>query len=322
MTGTAGTKMVGAETGAGTAWPTAKLHRLGSEPTEVLSALLLSMGAGVLVSAEAGSWAAQVLLRDGFRPLASEWHCVRDLHSDPHPGDRKSRLALSASLAAWRAHGLRLELTSVREFGLDRLEEELYFPILVRELYARGRAPHGAQNLARFRQLARPHAVVALVRQGGRICGGALLRSEDLSRLDLLVTGRQLDLTRTLVGDVYSLEQGLADCRRAFLRALAVAARQGGWTALSYGADMSWVHLGYVPVVVEKLRWTDAVLATAGKRQPYFRSGAAPGADGTGLLLSASAGGARFERVGAEQDQYESLTARLTRIARAAGSPT
>ncbi|MEZ0067517.1 hypothetical protein ABIA32_003530 [Streptacidiphilus sp. MAP12-20] len=296
-----------------------RIHHLGSDPAEVASAVLLSRRRSVLVSAEPKSRAALVLRRTGFRPLASEWHCVRDLLADPRSGDRKSRLALSASLAAWRANRLSLALTSVSEVGLDRLEEEFYFPILVRELYSRGRAPHGAQNLAQFRRLAPPHAVVALVRQGNRTCGAALLRSDDLSRLDLLVAGRRPSLERTLVGDVYSLERGLADCRRAFLHALAVAAAQGGWSALSYGADTAWVDRGYVPVVLEKLRWTDAVLASADGRRPYFRSGASPAVDRTGLVLATTGGTARFEQGAVGADQFDSLTARLARIDRAAG---
>jgi hypothetical protein len=250
------------------------VHRFGAGPLEAQCAVLLSRGRSVLASAAPGSAQARLLQGAGFRPLASQWHCVRDLRTDPRPGDRKSRLALSRSLAAWRANGLTFELTTVHAFGSARLEEEFYYPILVRELYSRGRAPHGAQNLDRFRRLARPHTVLALVRSGSTVCGAGLLHAVDLSQLDLMVAGTGWpDMSHSLCGQVYCLREGLADCRRAFVHMLALGAARGGWSALSYGADTAWVHRGYVPVILEKLRWTDAILATTAGTQPHFHRG-------------------------------------------------
>jgi hypothetical protein len=89
----------------------------------------------------------------------------------------------------------------------------------------------------------------------------------------------------------------LVDCRRAFLYALAIAAAQGGWSALSYGADMAWVDRGYVPVILEKLRWTDAVLASVDVTQPHFHGGPGmSGTDATGLALVIK-GGSRNSNV-------------------------
>lgn len=303
-----------------------RLYRFGASAAEVQCALLMGRSRSVLASAAADSPAASALRAAGFAPLASEWHCVRDLAGDPRPRDRKSRRALSASLDAWRARGLSLELTTVSAFGLPRLEEEFYYPILVRDLYSRGRAPHGAQNLDRFRQLARPHTVLALVRQDGRLRGAGLLHCEDLSRLDLVVAGTARPaLERSLTGDVYCLEEDLAHCRRAFLHALGRAAALGGWSALSYGADLAWVDRGYVPVIVEKLRWSDAVLAAAGGNQPYFRKGPATGeqgADPTGLtLVVKTPTRAEFDLHAVEDMQARSLAERLARINRQEPAP-
>jgi hypothetical protein len=101
----------------------------------------------------------------------------------------------------------------------------------------------------------------------------------------------------SLAGMSTASKKGLADCRRAFLYALTIAAAQGGWSALSYGADMAWVDRGYVPIILEKLRWTDAVLASVDVTQPHFHGG--PGmndTDATGLALVIK-GGSRNSNV-------------------------
>lgn len=242
---------------------------LALEACETEAAVLLSRVQSV--SVRAGSENSLELERAGFveAPAAIECFVQHPLCLDRYP--RRYRKSLRRSLDEWRAAGLRIELADIAGFGLKRFIDDVYYPILARTMYARGIAPHFANELDGILSLLRKETLLAFViTPQGRLVGAAVLRPGDpcLARRGLrgaLPTGKWYE------GLVYALHGDFSGCRRALMIELGVgfAARGFGW--LSLGRDLAWCEEGYDTVLVEKLNLADSVVAVFESGREMYR---------------------------------------------------
>lgn len=231
---------------------------LGRGAADCAAALLLASSRQVAVSVPVGSARSRVLVRAGFTPVVDGLHCLHRTTGDRSHLPRKLRQTLARSQAAWQREELHLALTTPQDYGVERLVEEVYYPILVRHLYTAGRSPFGTHNLPQFKALLGRRSVLAVVSRARRTVGAALLQEESLCRL-CVPGGEAVELDKSLVGMVYCLTPEFYPANRAFLEILRQAVGYAGWSCLSMGEDTGWIDLGYLPIVNDKLRWSDAV---------------------------------------------------------------
>lgn len=253
------------------------LITLGGSTDEVAAARLLRGHAHMRIAPEAPEQRAS--LGDGFVAAPESWECLIELPLDQGQLSRRFRRALGASVAAWDRLGCELAVYDVASFGRERLIEELYFPIFVRNYYARGLSPYGSHRLDAFQRLARDDRFVAVVEVAGRARGGALLSPRVAS--GSVAVARGAAPAGTLVeGLAYALGDELADVRRAFVLGLAASFSRLGFDWLSLGRDAPFVEARYTDVTLEKLRWADSVCAWIADPVPLYHW--APGAFGPG----------------------------------------
>lgn len=231
-----------------------RLHQFNGTDAEVVAALALRKVAGVTLRLDSTSEAAKKLSDAGFVPMPIGIQMVRDL-SKSSTRPRARRRNLKAATEAWAAAGAQLVLTRAAEVGPD-VRDELYFGLLVPQLYARGWSPFGIHNHRAFQRLIDAESWVALVRCEGRLCGGGLLR---VARPGGVCLAGGCPPGPQLLGQVYALCDSLAPARRAFLMRLEALAHEAGFESLSLGEDLPWMQRPYVNVVLEKLQSADAV---------------------------------------------------------------
>lgn len=303
---------------------------LGGSEDDLTAGLLLARSRQVGLPARRGSSRARLLADEGFTPVVGGLHCLHDTRADRLATlPRRSRKALQQSLDHWEREGLHLTLTAPRDFGIDRVVEEVYFPILVRQLYTLGRSPFGSHNLGQFTAMLAPGAVLGVVSQGGRTVGAAVLAERDLSGLRQ-PPGNPVTAGKALSGMVYALTTELAPANRAFLEILRQAAGYGGWECLSMGEDNGWVDRGYLPVISDKLRWADSVGVEVPDSELYLRLDPPalelPVADdpSAGLLLTWNAATDRIDvsSRGVPTDELDTFLTRLTRFSLPGGTPS
>lgn len=182
---------------------------------------------------------------------------------------RNRRKAIDRSLRAWDTAGLAITLDTASGFGIERLVREVYFPIVVPSVYARGINPHGIHRVDQFVALAR-RSVLAVVTAGARdeVVGVALLRITDLR--DAIHVGGDPLSGRGMEGLVYALRPELGDCRRALMVALAQAVADAGGSFLSLGKDHPWCEPQYAAVLRHKLGLADSIYAHDGEPGQFY----------------------------------------------------
>ena len=239
-------------------------------PAVVEQALLLAGAHSVRVEV-ASAAEVRALVAAGFvvAPAAIESFVRTPIDLDTRP--RRYRRTIRASLDAWHAAGLAIELVPLSALGIDCFLETVYFPLFLRTMYARGIAPHGANQLAAMVALLESGeaTTVALVRAGPHLVGAALLgrAARDASAHALrgdLPTGPWEQ------GLIYALHDSLQACRRAFMIELARALAGSGASWFSLGRDAAWCEEGYDGVFFEKLHLADSVVAAFGERTALF----------------------------------------------------
>ncbi|HEX5142577.1 MAG TPA: hypothetical protein VFW21_01775 [Mycobacterium sp.] len=237
---------------------------LGDDEADVPAAIHLAARHQVGIVCDPTSAAGRALADAGFTPVVDGLHCLHDTMLSLADLRRHRRRSLTPSLGAWEQAGLHLLLTSVDGYGEDRWVENFYHRVLVRHLYTEGRSPHGAHSLPRFRALLRGPTVLAVVTRVGSCVGGAVLHEADLRALRGNAPPHA-HRARSLVGKVYGLDPAVREAARAFKFLLCRAVGHAGWPVLSMGVDTGWVDAGYVPVLLDKLRWADWVGVACGR---------------------------------------------------------
>jgi hypothetical protein len=232
---------------------------------EVTAALALRATRHLLVHAT-GERAARLAAAGFLR--APHWIEI----AAPAPFDlsqlsRNSRKAIDRSLRAWHAAGLEVTLDTASGFGLERLVREIYYPIVVPYVDARGINPHGIHRVHSFVALAK-QSVLAIVSANDAIVGLALLKITDLNGA-LHVGGAPL-AGRGMEGLVYALRPELAECRRALMVALAQAVAEAGGSFLSLGKDHPWAEPQYAAVLRQKLGLADSIYVHDGDLGHFY----------------------------------------------------
>jgi hypothetical protein len=236
---------------------------LGDSSPELTAAVHLAQVGNVQVGTKGETTKLESLYRIGFFNVPNSIECCVALPLDLNIRPRQWYRNLQQSMKYWHQSECHLHLTTVENLGIDRLINELYFPIFVPNFYARGISPYGTHNLTAFRKMVSPKFYVALVQQGERTVGGGILRSRiPTPNAYILKKGNIPDIAAEGVeGMIYALDEKFGSCRRAFLFHLCAAFSSIGMNMLSLGTDLFWFDKRYVPILLEKIHWADAVLA-------------------------------------------------------------
>lgn len=238
-----------------------KFHQFNASEAEWKAALHLAKVASVYVGPGISSEGSEGLHIAGFRPIVGGVDCVSELPLDQSKWGRKFRKQIQSSLAHWQLRKLTFELLSPKNYGIQKLIEEFYHPILVKDCYAKGISPYQAMNETAFRNLlAHPKGIMSLVREDGKICGGGFLVEKAELPERLLLRGK-LASGKGMMGLVYALESGADRLRRSFFLHSAEAAHAAGFDWISWGRDQAWIESGYENAIWEKMRWSSEISA-------------------------------------------------------------
>ncbi|WNG18807.1 hypothetical protein [Cystobacter fuscus] len=288
-----------------------ELIHLGGSPEELEAALGLRRRRNVHVQVEPE--AVPHLRATGFVEAPEAVNAFVEL---PYDGARRShnlRRSIGTAVERWEQAEVSLELHDVSSYGLERLIEEFYFPILVRHLYTRGLSPFGAHNLEAFRQIARPDTYVVMATRDGKVAGGGLLRrraGEPLRSVrGPLPTGPWVE------GLVYALAPVLDGLQRAFLYALTEIFSAEGFSHLSFGRDLPYAEPRYSGVLLEKLRWADCIAVHEGARRHLYAFHEESLSDSGLLLLEQCAEGLAARALGRVFDNQSHISRLLARRA-------
>jgi hypothetical protein len=239
------------------------LHVLGGSRPEVSAALHLAEVASVMISGVADCDVGR-LVDEGFFETPAAIDCRVALPVDANAKGRRWHRNVTVSMAAWHEIGLELEMTTVGAVGLEYVLDRVYFPLFVPNFYANGRSPYGAHNVNTFRQLAVDTAYLGLIRRpGGGLVAAAVLRHQRAHGNVAAQVGATAG-GDVVEGLIYVVQPEVAACRRALVLHLCGAFASLHYGALSLGTDVPFVDGRYVPVLAEKLRWADEVVAVAG----------------------------------------------------------
>ena len=247
-----------------------RFFTLGAGPHEIKAAVELSHTANVLVTLpESGHPLAKDLRDVGFFHVPEAIDCSVPLPFDPEINNAKWRKNLAVSLDKWAELELSMELSLVNQFGEDRIIDDLYYPVIVRELYAKGISPFQAMNESAFRKLLSPKSIIALVFQKEQLIGGGVLKALEKDGKQTVLTGnpaKGLGMT----GLVYALGQGYENCKRAFFYYLIQAGESAGFSWVSLGLDQAWFDWRYLPAFLSKVGWAGEISFMEGRNQRYL----------------------------------------------------
>lgn len=293
---------------------------LGGDERDVGAAIDLAHRREVLIRVARKSPEYVRLLDAGFAPIVSDFHCLHMLDKGRlSRRSRRRRKEISAQLDIWRSMDILLHVEAGAQ-AEERLVEDFYYPLLVPRLYARGESPYGVHNERTFRMLARRSIAVMAIRNSSPV-GCALFQVEDL-RSTRGMSPDGLDLSTVMVGKVYAVHPTLLLVNRAWLFLLGEALLRAGWSIMSMGGDTGWIDEGYLPIVLDKLSWCDALVWTAGAVVPMYgvpcaatqaTVGAPAGTVSPGILICESEGGSLLVRGrGIGEDPVATLVQRMS----------
>ncbi len=235
--------------------------RLGESAESISAALLLRNEHNIRVRALPSQ--ASELLHSGFIEAPQFLSCFIDLTSEDILLESSYNKNLRISLEAWQRQGVEFVITDVENFGINRLIEQVYFPIFVRDFYSRGISPYGAHNLESFKNILKPSMYVALGYKKGKVVVAALLDSNSSDSALVSVRGAAPNEPWVEGLIVACSIEGKA-IRRAFISILASALKHIGHKWFSLGRDLTWMGSGYCNVLLEKLSISTSVAISRG----------------------------------------------------------
>jgi hypothetical protein len=258
-----------------------KIISLGDSEPERKAAMLLRGLAHLRV--RSASKGAEELRDAGFVELPASVECLIPIPLDPLRLSRRMRHLVTRAVEAWQQKGLSLCIETSESFGVERLVQEVYYPLLVRHFYARGVSPFGAHNEDQFRRLVTQGVLLALARDGSTMVGAALLAERRSEHIQLTLRG-PAPTGPGLEGLMYALDQSLDVCRRAFIPILASAFSSLGYQILSLGRDLPWMEPDYCDVFFEKTRIAKSIIANRAEPCDLYHFSGSLFSNGYGLV--------------------------------------
>jgi hypothetical protein len=197
--------------------------------------------------------AAAELSAHGFVAAASGFHVIACRSTlTAHPSRLRQLRAQQE-----RLDHLDLRVTVSSGASLASRIEDLYMTLIAPWVYGRGRSPHGVHWLPQFRRLVSMCVGVVGTDADGRTLAASFYRIRTGAGFALAPASGAAG--RVAVGAVEVVHPDLGEVGRAW-RAMTVDAVGGlGVSHVSLGADDCIIDAGYVPVVLDKLRWYRAV---------------------------------------------------------------
>lgn len=235
---------------------TLDLLRLGDSPDEIRAALILKQTHNIRIRVMAEH--VPKLVQAGFVESPESISCFINLTSIESACDRQTRKNLRASFQAWKRLNIDFTLTDIENFGVNRLINEVYFPLFVQQFYTRGISPYGAHNLETFKEFINPEMLLALAYKESKLIGAALLHRIDKPEPVVPILGISPE-GPWVEGLIIAISDSHQEIRRAFLHVISTTLGQIGFRWQSLGRDLTWMGPRYCRVLIEKIRAAHSV---------------------------------------------------------------
>lgn len=209
---------------------------------------------------------AGILLEHGFVELPRTVECAVNCPMDLATMSHSLRKSLRRSLAEWGE--LSCELTTVEEFGQRRLLDEIYYPILVKDFYSKGRSPFGAHNERDFLKTTATETIMVVVKSAKTIVGAAFFQRKQMMA-ERLVSGDLPDKS-ILTGLIYAFIPEFSKASSSFFMVVSGLLAECGYKTISLGRDLPFMGPQYVRSFLKKARQSPIMMFGFGHESDFY----------------------------------------------------